>query len=58
MPDEERVQLARKAQAASVRANARRRHEKWAAEMRDYGWDCTPPAVENTPTTTTESETP
>ena len=40
-------------------AAARRRHEKWAAEMRDYGWDCTPPAVENTPTTTTtESEHP
>lgn len=37
---------------------ARERHEKWAAEMREYGWDCTPPAVENTPTTTTESETP
>lgn len=25
--------------------------------LRANGWDCTPPAVENTPTTTTESET-
>jgi hypothetical protein len=40
--------------AARVAAAARRRHEKWAAEMREYGWDCTPPTVENTPVTSTE----
>lgn len=34
------------ATVASVAVRRRAKHEKWAAEMRDAGWTCTPPASE------------
>lgn len=33
-----------KATATSVRNRKRAKHDKWAAEMREWGWTCTPPS--------------
>jgi hypothetical protein len=31
------------ATATSVKNRKRAKHDKWAAEMREWGWTCTPP---------------
>lgn len=35
----------RAATAARVAKTARRRHEKWAQEMREWGWTCEQPGT-------------